>query len=90
MKVTSSSVPSGESSQDTRRRRSHEMSRIRDELSKGDIQQQMADEMKLLPRDERDTLMKEAKFNIYVPPEQGLAMKADLCLPWKKLRIMRR
>ncbi len=34
--------------------------------------------------------MREAKFEVHVPPVQGLAIKADLCLPWKKLRIMRR
>ena len=27
--------------------------------------------------------MKEANFHVSIPPEQGLAMKADLCIPWK-------
>jgi hypothetical protein len=46
--------------------------------------------MRMIPREERNSLMKEANFHINVSPEEGLAMKADLCLPWKKLRIMRR
>jgi hypothetical protein len=50
----------------------------------------LGDEMRMIPREERNSLMKEANFHINVSPEEGLAMKADLCLPWKKLRIMRR
>ena len=46
--------------------------------------------MGLIPKEERNDLMKEANFNVHVLPEEGLAMKADLCLPWKKLRLMRR
>ena len=44
----------------------------------------------MLPSEERDKLMNEANFHITIPPEQGLAMKPDLCLPWKKLRMMKR
>ena len=50
----------------------------------------MVDEVKMLPREMREDLIKDMKFTVHVPPEQSLAMKADLCLPWKKLRIMRR
>ena len=50
----------------------------------------MVDEMKILPKEEREQLMKDANFSVHVPPEQGLAMKADLCIPWKKLRMMKR
>ena len=66
------------------------MTRIRHLLSAGDEQQQLRDEMKILPKDERDKLTKDANFSVYVPPEQGLAMKADMSLPWNKLRMMRR
>ena len=31
-----------------------------------------------------------AGLTIDIPPEQGLAMKADLALPWNKLRVVRR
>ena len=50
----------------------------------------MADEIKKVPAEEREALMKEINFTITVPPEQGLALKSDLCLPWRKLRVMRR
>ena len=66
------------------------MSRIREQFSLGDSKEQMACELKVLRREERESLMKEAGFTLSVPPDQGLAMKADLCLPWRKLRIMRR
>lgn len=56
----------------------------------GDREEQMADEIKKVPTEEREALMKEINFIITVPPEQGLALKSDLCLPWRKLRVMRR
>ncbi len=90
MKVTTPTVPSSESCRETKRRRSEEISKIRERLSMGDSEVQRADEMKCLSKEERDSIMKEANFHISVPPEQGLAMKADLCLSWNKLRIMRR
>ena len=90
MKVTATSTPSSKCSKHTIRRQSHEISKVRQALSVGDVTQQMADETRLLPKEERNELMKEANFNVYIPPEEGLAMKADLCLPWKKLRLMRR
>ncbi len=90
IKVPHSDVPSGQSSRFTKRRRSDQLSSIRKRLSLGDCDDQMTDELKVLPREEREALMKAANFTCTVPPEQGLAMKSDLCLPWKKLRIMRR
>lgn len=56
----------------------------------GDSIVQMGKEVKMLPKDERAALMKEANFTISIPPEQGLALKADLNIPWNKLRVMRR
>ena len=90
MKVTNSITPTSQSSKDTVRRRSNEISKVRKVLSLGDESEQMVDKMKLIPKAERNKLMKEANFNVQIPPEEGLAMKADLRLPWNKLRIMRR
>ncbi len=50
----------------------------------------MGDEIKMLPKEERDEIMKKVNFSVFVSPEQGLAMKSDLCIPWRKLRLMRR
>ena len=90
IKIPNSDIPTSESSKYTKRRRSNQISKIRKQLSLGDSEEQMADELKVLPAEEREKLMKTANFIITVPPEQGLAMKSDLCLPWRKLRLMRR
>ena len=90
MKVTKSSTPSSKCSKDTLRRRSNEISKVREILSVGDTSEQMVNEMKRIPREERNELMREANFNVHIPAEEGLAMKADLGLTWNKLRLMRR
>ena len=90
IKVSSPTVPTGKSSSDTKRRRSNEISKIRHQLSLGDVTSQFNNEIKMLPSEEREKIMKEANFSVTVPPEEGLAMKADLCMPWRKLRLMRR
>ena len=68
MKVTNSSVTSGEASRDTKRRRSQELARIRDKVSVGGSEQQIVDEVKLLPKELREVLMKEMNFTVYIPP----------------------
>ena len=47
-------------------------------------------ELRSLSRDERSNLFLDAGQTIDIPPEQGLAMKADLAIPWNKLRVIRR
>ena len=59
-------------------------------LSAGDANTQLIDELKLIPEEEKESIMKQLNFTIYVSPEKNLAMKADLCLPWRKLRLMKR
>ena len=81
-------IPSGECSRETKRRRSNELFNIRNRLNMGD--NLMSSEVKMLPKEERAVLMKEVNFTVTIPPEQGLAMKADLNIPWNKLRAMRR
>lgn len=43
------------------------------------------DEIKMIPGDDKQSLMKELNFSVYVSEEQNLAMKADLGLPWWKI-----
>ena len=43
----------------------------------------------MIPK-EREEIMRELNFTIDITPEQCLGIKADLCLPWNKLRLMRR
>lgn len=90
MRLTNSTVPSGECSKQTKRRRTNEISKVREYISVGNSKEQMANEIEMLPKAERNELMKEVNFTLTVPPGQGLAMKSDLCLSWRKLRIMRR
>ena len=66
------------------------MSKQREDLSGGESQHQMVDEIRMTSKEEREEIMKELNFIIDVSPEQCLGMKAELCLPWKKLRLMRR
>lgn len=54
---------------------------MRDLLSKGDSSVQLQEELRSIPVEDRLKLMREADFMIDIPPEQGLAMKADLSLP---------
>ena len=43
-------------------------------MSIGDTEEQMADDLKRKPAEEREEIMKTAKFTITVPTEQGLAL----------------
>ena len=63
---------------------------IRGSLSMNDTRTQLQAEVKMLSSEERQDLLKSVGITIDIPPEQGLAMKADLAIPWNKLRIIRR
>ena len=39
-------------------------------------------ELQSLDKDDQSKLLREAGLTIGIPPEQGLAMKADLAIPW--------
>ena len=43
-----------------------------------------------MSRDERQKLLREGGFTLDVPADHGLAMKAELRIPWNKLRDLRR
>ena len=47
-------------------------------------------EVKALPSDERLALLKEAGITTSIDATQSLAIKAELALPWYRLRILRR
>ena len=69
MKVTNSTTPTSQCSGHTVWCRRNEILQVRKVLSLGDESEQMADEIKLIPKAERNELMKQASFNIQVPPE---------------------
>ena len=52
--------------------------------------QQLKAEMKALTSEDRQKLLAELEFKIELPALTGLAMKSNLCLPWNKMRAMKR
>ena len=82
-------ISSAEASAKTVHRRSSELQDIRETISR-DSQSQFQAEVKAITKEERQKLLTSAGITIDIPPEQGVAMKADLAIPWNKLRIIRR
>ena len=72
----------------TQKRHTEEITKARAILSAGSPSiVLLATEMRSLAQEERDELLKTAAE---MKPEQGLALKAGLGLPWNKLRLLRR
>ena len=59
-------------------------------LSGGTSSAQLQDEVVALSQDERQQLLTTAGFSVQITVEDTLAMKADLVIPWQKIRVMRR
>ncbi len=72
------------------RRRSHELDHHRTITSGGQELAQLRDEVKARDTDERQQLLKDLEFKIEIPAVIGLAMKSALCLPWNRMRAMKR
>ena len=51
---------------------------------------QLQEEMRQMSKEDREELLMSLHRNTAVSPQQVLAFKADLAIPWNKLRIMRR
>ena len=65
------------------------MSAVREIISGGGAAQQLHDEMSTLTNAERQKLL-SSECNAHITADEALAIKADLVLPWRKMRIMRR
>ena len=65
------------------------MSTVRENVSGGGATQQLRDEMATLTEAERQELL-SSDCTAHITSDEALAMKADLVLPWRKMRIMRR
>ena len=76
-------------SQRTTRRRVQDVGQYRDVISGGEGNQLLEREVTTLGVESRRQLEK-AGITLTIPKEQGLAMKADLALPWNKMRELRR
>ena len=68
------------------------MAGVREGLSGGKqgAHRQLVDELKAADYDERQKILKEAGITPEISPGEGLAMKAELALPWRKLQHLRR
>jgi len=90
MRVPKATVPTSKASAKRVAWRNQVLHQLRDTISGGDSNCQMQEEIHGLPKGEQQKILKEANLTIDIPPEHGAAMKADLALPWNKLRILRR
>ena len=93
VRVSQAQVPSGKAAPRTIRKRSHSLASVRFAVSAGDDTTQLAHELHGYRQEERRKLIEEirrAEGGFRISVEQSVALKADLSIPWSKLRIMRR
>ena len=93
MRVSKPRVDSSAASKETVRTRTVELSKHRSLTSRGADVVQLQEELKARTSTEREQILSELHkggFRVEVPVKQILALKADLCIPWTKLREVRR
>ena len=92
VRITKGQTPSDHAAGSTISQRTHEINQLRQLVSGGSVGSQQADELRHLRKEERDHLLCDAGLMPQGKLGQGagLALKADLHLPWFKLRKLRR
>ena len=67
------------------------LSSIRKTISGGEkgADSQLADEVQHTTKDRRLAILEQAGITPQIPEGEGLAMRADLSLPWYRLRQLR-
>ena len=93
MKVTKLRVDSQTASKKTTKIRTQQLGEHRHLISGGSDMFQLQDEVKACTPAEREQLLVDLQkdgFKVAVPTNQALALKADLNIPWSKLRVVRR
>ena len=55
-----------------------------------DSRKQLQAEVRALPKEERQKLLSEAGVGVEMNATQALAIKADLAIPWYRIRVLRR
>ena len=90
MRITQPRAAISQLSKRSKKRRANEMSSTRAVLSAESSTVIFETELKSLDRKEKERLLKSAGITKGMTPEQGLALKADMGLPWNKLRRLRR
>jgi len=68
------------------------MAGVREGLSGGkrDAHRQLVDELNATDYEERQKILKESGITPEISSGEGLAMKAELALPWRKLQYLRK
>ena len=90
MKIPKATAATTDVSQKTAARRTKAIQMVREVISGGDHSRQLQLEIKNLPQNDREELLRSIGFNLQVPAGQGLAIKCDVGLPWNKLRTLRK
>lgn len=92
MKLQKSRVPSSEATSKTVLSRTKEMDQHRRVCSGGDQAYQLGKEVKAISMEDRENILEALQdgYKVRVPTQCALAMKADLGIPWHKLRAIRR
>ena len=93
MKITKPRVDSSQACKKTTRERTRQIGDHRHFVSGGSDSCQLQDEVKACTPAEREMILsclQDGGLSVAIPTEQALSMKADLNIPWSKLRIVRR
>lgn len=92
LRATNCRVPSSQATPKTVRLRSQELYKHRKACSGGDQAYQLSREVKACSLEEREKILEELQggFKVIIPTSTALAMKADLGIPYHKVRAMRR
>ena len=92
VKARSCRVSSAQATPKTILARTRELNQHRAVVSGGDDNFRMAREIKACSLEEREKILMELQngMKVVIPTSHTLAMKADLGIPWSKLRAIRR
>ncbi|KAL5516722.1 hypothetical protein EMCRGX_G002128 [Ephydatia muelleri] len=90
MQITKPRIPTHSASARTVKRRSMEMHLARDAISMGESSALLRRELDYLDEAEKQNLLQQAGIVCKIGPQDALAIKADLGVPWAKLRYLRR
>lgn len=85
MRVTCSQRPTIDICQQTARHHIQEVQHVRKLIGGEDQSIIFHQELQSLDEDDRNKLLMAAGITDNIPPEQGLAVKADLGIPWNKV-----
>ena len=94
MRVKQAQKWTGKAAPRTIRKRSHSLTNVRLAVSAGDSVTQLAHELHNCSRADRGEVLDELRrvdgyFLVQVHADTSLALKADLNIPWNRLRVMK-